>query len=197
MSFFLNTWIKFFVLLTPFFALSMFILYTSEMSSIARRHLALKVTLAVLLICLFLFFLGQPIFWVAGITIDSFRVGAGILLFLSAVMLVHGDSQVKPAVDDLAVVPLAVPIIVGPATIGAILVMGAEVSGSLQNAQALLALGLAILCVGAILLAASFIEKIVKRRGIVIMSKLTGLVLAALASQMVITGIKNLWNSQI
>ena len=91
MSFFIHAFVQFLVLLTPFFALSMFVLYTANMSSPDRRRLAFKVTLAVWSISVLLFFLGQPIFMLAGITIDSFRVGAGLLLFLSAVALVHGD----------------------------------------------------------------------------------------------------------
>jgi len=171
----------------------MFVLYTASMDHLARRSLALKVTSAVLMISLIIFFLGQPIFSIVGITIDSFRVGAGILLFLSAVALVHGDLQSTPPGEDLAVVPLAVPIIVGPATTGAILIMGAEVNGAAQRLQALGAMVFAILCIGAILLSASRIERVIKRRGIVILSKLTGLVLAALASQMVFDGARHLW----
>lgn len=195
MSFFINAFVQFLVLLTPFFALSMFVLYTADMGASARHRLAFKVTLAVLLISILLFFLGQPIFLLAGITIDSFRVGAGLLLFLSAVALVHGDTKASVPTDDIAVVPLAVPIIVGPATIGAILVMGAEADGGMHKIQALLALTLAIGVIGVILLLAGKIERLIKRRGIVILSKLTGLILAALASQMVMAGAKNLWNS--
>lgn len=195
MSFFIHAFVQFLVLLTPFFALSMFVLYTADMGASARHRLAFKVTLAVWSISVLLFFLGQPIFMLAGITIDSFRVGAGLLLFLSAVALVHGDTKANVPTDDIAVVPLAVPIIVGPATIGAILVMGAEADGGMRKIQALLALSLAIAVIGVILLMAGKIERLVKHRGIVILSKLTGLILAALASQMVMAGAKNLWNS--
>jgi multiple antibiotic resistance protein len=191
MSFFVNTWIKFFVLLTPFFALSMFVLYTSERTARERTRLALKVTGAVFVVAVVLFFLGDAIFQVVGITIDSFRVGAGALLFLSAVQLVQGGEQVPSDQSDIAVVPLAVPVIVGPATTGAILVMGAETVGSARWI-ALAALICAIAGIGVLLLCADLVERLIRRRGIVILSKLTGLVLSALAVQMVFGGARHL-----
>lgn len=192
MSYFLNGWIKFFVLLTPFFALSMFVLLTANRTAAEKRILALKVTAAVFVICLTLFFLGNVIFQAVGITIDSFRVGAGLLLFLSAVELVQGRPKGDASEKDIAVVPLSVPVIVGPATTGAILVTGAEITDGRQRLIALSSLVLAILSIGAILLAADLIERLFKRKGIVVLSKLTGLFLSALASQMVFEGARNL-----
>lgn len=192
MTDFVNTWIKFFVLLAPFFALSMFVLYTADHTARERRNLALKVTAAVFVVSLCLFFLGNAIFRLAGITIDSFRVGAGALLFLSAVNLVQGGEQLGSKEEDVAVVPLAVPILVGPATTGAILIMGAEMVTATQKAVALGALSCAILSVGVLLLLADPIERLIRHRGIVIMSKLTGLVLSALAAQMVFGGARHL-----
>jgi multiple antibiotic resistance protein len=191
-AFFISVWIKFFFLLTPFFALSMFLHYTAGMAARSRAMAAAKVTVAVSAISVFLFFAGTGLFSVLGITVDSFRVGAGALLFLSAVSLVRGGPAGPEATDEFAVVPLAVPVIVGPATTGAILIMGAEISPSASKFTGLAALLFAILCVGAMLLCSSLIERAIRRRGLTILSKLTGLVLAALAAQMVFTGAGNL-----
>ncbi len=192
MADFIHAWIQFFVLLTPFFALSMFVLYTADHDAARKKALALKVTSAVFVVCFLLFFLGTPIFRLAGITIDSFRVGAGALLFLSAVALVRGQERPGASTDDVAVVPLAVPIIVGPATTGAILISGAQASGASGRIAALLALAAAIACIGIVLYASESIERIIGARGIAILSKLTGLVLSAMASQMVFEGARNL-----
>lgn len=192
MATFVHAWIQFFFLLTPFFALSMFVLYTADHDASRKKALALKVTSAVFVLCFLLFFLGTPIFRLVGITIDSFRVGAGALLFLSAVSLVRGQEKPGTSTDDIAVVPLAVPIIVGPATTGAILISGAQATGASGRIASLLALAAAILCIGAILYASEAIERIIKPRGIAILSKLTGLVLSAMASQMVFDGARNL-----
>lgn len=191
--FFINTFIKFFFLLTPFFALSMFLTMTDGMSNASRKKLSLKITASVYISCLLLFMFGSEIFSIFGITIDAFRIGAGGLLFLTAVTLVQ-SKQVQNQFsfeDDIAVVPLAIPVIVGPATIGTILVMGVEIETFRHKVIALSALFAAIFLVGIILYLSSYLEKVLKRKGILIISKITGLILSALAAQLVFTGIKN------
>lgn len=195
MSDFFSDFLKFFFLLTPFFVLSMFIAMTGDTDETLRRKLVIRITLAALAATMILIFFGNSIFNLFGITLDAFRIGAGALLFLSAVGLVNG-STIKQATQsendsDIAVVPLAIPITVGPATTGVLLVMGAE-SHSWDSLLAKCgAMTLAIIMLGIMLLGASFIERILKKRGIIIMSKLTGLILSALAAQMIFTGIIN------
>src|SRR4030042_1730135 len=106
-SFFVSVWVKFFFLFTPFFALSMFLSMTKGYAEVQRRKLAMQVSGAVGVFCLALFFFGNIIFSLFGITLDSFRVGAGALLFLSAVGLVQANLAVtKPSPEeDIAVVP--------------------------------------------------------------------------------------------
>lgn len=191
--FFINTLIKFFFLLTPFFALSMFLTMTEGMSNESRKKLSLKITFSVYISCIVLFIFGEEIFSVFGITIDAFRIGAGSLLFLTAVTLVQ-SRQAQSSFnfeDDIAVVPLAIPVIVGPATIGTILVMGVEINTFRLKVIALSALFTAIFLVGIILYLSSYLEHVLKRKGIIIISKITGLILSAIAAQLVFTGIKN------
>ena len=191
MALFVSLWIKLFFVLTPFFGLSMFLSFTEGYPEARRRKLALHVTAAVAFLCLLLFFAGQQIFNLFGITLDSFRIGAGVLLLLSAIGLVQGGAQSKGGKEggDIAVVPLAVPIIVGPATTGTLLVLGAELTVVWHKVIGCLALLTAVICIGAVLLASSAINRCVGDRGITILSKLTGLVLAALAAQMIMTGL--------
>ena len=192
-SFFVSVWLKFFFLFTPFFALSMFLSMTKGYAEVQRRKLAMQVSGAVGVFCLALFFFGNIIFSLFGITLDSFRVGAGALLFLSAVGLVQANLAVaKPSLEeDIAVVPLAMPIIVGPATIGTLLVLGAEISDAFHKSLGCLALLLAVISVGTILVLASFFERVGGKRGLNILSKITGLILAALAAQMILVGVQH------
>jgi multiple antibiotic resistance protein len=191
--FFINTFIKFFFLLTPFFALTMFLTMTEGMSNHSRKKLSVKIIIAVYISCLILFMFGEQIFSIFGITIDAFRIGAGTLLFLTAATLVQAKQAPSSFSfeDDIAVVPLAIPVIVGPATIGAILVMGVEIETFMLKVIALSALFLAIFFVGLMLYLSSYLEHVLKKKGIIIISKITGLILAALAAQLVFTGIKN------
>lgn len=191
---FMSQSLKFLFLLTPFFVLSMFLAMTNGWTQREKIRLAGKIIFAALVVSLTLFFFGNWIFHSFGITLDAFRIGGGALLFLSAVGLVNGAAaEVRmgnPEESDIAVVPLAIPVTVGPGTTGALLVMGAEAGGLENRLNSCLALLFALLCLGAILCSGPLLERILGRRGIVILSKLTGLVLAALAAQMIFTGIQ-------
>lgn len=192
-GFLFSIWVKMFFIFTPFFALSMFLSMTSKHSSSDRRKISLRVGLAVGVFCFALFFFGRAVFELFGITLDAFRVGAGALLFLSAVSLVQSKNiVVEPdASEDIAAVPLAMPIIVGPATIGTLMVLGAEIADAKHRLVGCFALFLAVISVTLILLLGASIEKVLGKRGLNILSKIAGLVLAALAAQMIMTGIKH------
>lgn len=188
---FIQTFIKFFFLLTPFFLLSTFLAMTRDMDLTSRKQLAVKVTFAVIVISLVLFSIGNYIFALFGITLNAFRIGTGILLFFSALSLVQGEGRVqtRDPLEDISVVPLAIPVTVGPATTGTLLVMGGELHHIWEKFIGVIALCAAIIAVGALLYVSGAIERVVKKQGITILSKVTGLVLAALAAQMVMTGI--------
>lgn len=202
MSFFLNQSLKFIFLLTPFFVLSMFLTMTQEWEMREKRLLALRVGFAAFVICTVLLFFGRCIFQAFGITLDAFRIGGGALLFLSSVGLVNNNVSDKKQlkvdlggdradkVADIAVVPLAIPITVGPGTIGAILVIGAESANIRAQLISLAAVAGALAILTSMLWAASRVEQKLGRQIIGILSKLTGLVLAAMASQMIFAGIR-------
>jgi len=191
-SLFLSTFIKFFFLLTPFFVLSTFLAMTRNFTPKQRAGLAVKVTTSVLVVALVIFGVGNFVFQVFGITLDAFRIGTGVLLMLTAIQLVNGGSQPESAeaADNIAVVPLAIPVTVGPATTGALLVMGGEVHGPADLLVLLAAIVAAIVLVGLCLLGSAHLERLIKKLGLVILSKITGLILAALAAQMVMVGIQ-------
>ncbi|GAB6056994.1 MarC family protein [Desulfonatronum parangueonense] len=191
---FLSVYIMLFFLLTPFFVLSAFLSMTKEMGIPARRRLARRVTLAVTITGCILSVAGNAIFNVFGITLDAFRIGAGALLFLSAVSLVRG-TRVEPTQEadgDISVVPLAIPITIGPATVGALLVIGAGAENLTERAISIVAFICASLSVGLMLMTANTIERVVGRLGLTILSKITGLILSALSAQIIFTGIRGM-----
>ena len=131
-----------------------------------------------------MFLFGQVIFNVLGIGVDAFRIGAGALLFLSAVSLMNPKVSTSghDGDSDVAVVPLAMPVIVGPASCGALMVEGASLQGVKERIVALAALLTALFAVWIILLSAAFIERKLGQRGISILMRLTALILAALSA---------------
>lgn len=183
--------------MTPFFVLSVFLSVTKDTPARERNALALKVTVSVIITCAVILFFGQYIFSIFGITVDAFKIGAGALLFLSAVALVQGSAARANLEDSplsLAVVPLAIPVTLGPASVGTLMVMGSEAQNLLQTFFIFLSFVCAILCVGTLLYLSSKIENLLGKNGIVVLSKLTGLILAALSAQMIFEGIKSFLN---
>jgi multiple antibiotic resistance protein len=190
-AFFIHTWFKLFVLLTPFFALSVFLGMTRDFVPARRRRLALRTAAAGGAIAMAVFFFGREVFALFGITLDAFRVGAGTLLLVSSVASMRGQpTGTEPGADEeVAVVPLAMPIIVGPATIGALMVMGAEISTLGAKLAASLAVLLAVAGVGSVLLLGETIERRMGVRGVRVLGKVTGVFVAAMAAEMILTGL--------
>ena len=196
---FVNNYVKFFFLLTPFAGVSIFLAMTRDQGVKERHKTAIKVTGAVVVLATTLFFFGTWIFGLFGITIDAFRIGAGVLLFLSGIELVRSSHRAGSSGMEEGektdggewVVPLAIPIIVGPATIGAMLVIGSELKSAGEQAAGYAGLLVGILTVGLLLYGASGVEKVIGQRGLTIFSKLTGLVFCVLAAQLMMVGIKN------
>lgn len=188
---FTETLVKYFFLTTPFFALSMFLAMTPDLTTRERANLANRVGIAAWIITVILFAFGQVIFRVFGINVDAFRIGAGALLFLSAVSLMN--PKVKPVEsemgDDIAVVPLAMPVIIGPATCGPLLVLSADIGDWMSRGVAVLSLTVALLALWGILRVGAWIEQRLGQKGIAILMRMTGLVLSALSAQMIMTGV--------
>ena len=198
-SFILKTFLQFLFLITPFFVLSMFLSMTQGWETAAKKKLAVKVGVSAFVTCVFLLFFGRWLFAAFDITIDAFRIGGGALLFLSAVGLVNSkiadkapSEDMDSEVSNIAVVPLAIPVTCGPGTIAAVLVIGAE-SGSFTNQ---LACVVGLVCAFAILttmlVLSAWVEQKLGRNVIIILSKITGLILSAMAAQLVFTGIKHI-----
>ena len=195
MEIFISTFLKMFFIMAPFFALTVFLTVTQEASAKEKKALAIRVTISVVITSLILLFFGKHIFSIFGITLDAFRIGAGALLFLTAVELVKGSKDSAKVADkdvlQLAVVPLSIPVIVGPGTIGILLVMGATFEDTSSLIMGSLALISAVLVIGFMLYSSSIFERMMGKQGLLVISKITGLILAALSAQIVFTGIKN------
>ena len=196
----IGVFVKIFFLLTPFFVLSVYVTLTRGEPEISRRRLAVRTTVAVLVIAMVLYLFGEQIFRYLGITLDAFRIGSGIVLLLSGIEVVRSGgvpTGVRQADDDgdISVVPLAIPYTVGPGTVGTLLVMGAGVPSTEVRIAEILGIIFAVFALGALLFFSDRLERLLKRKGLNILSKLTGLFLAALASQIIFEGVKNILES--
>ncbi len=188
-----SLYLKMLVLYSPFFVLSCFIGLTRGYTVKERKRLAWKVAAGTLISSVLLYLFGQSIFDVFGITVDAFRIGAGSVLSISAL----GMAQGKPVVQadnlqqDVTIVPLTIPLTVGPGTIGALLVMGVSQPHWDDKVPALLGILAASLTVGIVLYLSDLIERLLGDQGLQIVSRLMGLFVCALAAQIIFTGVKN------
>lgn len=188
-----SLYLKMLVLYSPFFVLSCFISLTRGYTVKERKRLAWKVAIGTLISSVLLYLFGQSIFDVFGITVDAFRIGAGSVLFISAL----GIAQGKPAVQadnlqqDVTIVPLTIPLTVGPGTIGALLVMGVSQPHWDDKLPALLGILAASITVGLVLYLSDLFERLLGDQGLQIVSRLMGLFVCALAAQIIFTGVKN------
>ena len=195
---FFSNYLNFFFLLTPFFVLSTFISLTEGLSGSMRRKLARNVTVGIVSVTLIIFWLGTYIMRLFDITVDAFRAGSGVLLLLTAISLVLGKNTAITAKNeqellDMAVVPLAVPITAGPATLGMLMVLGTTTDGIPMKLLLSASIIAASASIGVMLAVSDKLLKYMGHSNIAILSKITGLILAAIAMQMITIGVKDLW----
>lgn len=188
-----STTIKIFALMTPPAVLSAFLGGTRSYDKERKRRTALRTGSAVFIISVILYLLGEKIFGIFGFTLDAFRIGAGALLFLTAVSLMNEKPVDGPTMphddDDISVVPLAIPLCMGPASIGTVMVWGASAATFAEKAMGVLSLFIASFGIYVMLRFADKTAKVLKRTGLAVLSKLTGLLLAAIAAQVIFTGV--------
>ncbi|RBW49247.1 MarC family protein [Marinobacter sp. F3R11] len=194
-STYISSTIRFLFLLAPFFVVTMFLALTRGLSASEKAFVIRRACIAAAIMGIILFFAGPLLFSIIGITLNSFRIGAGTLLFLTAISLVtngtrnHATGLPDEERDDIAVVPLAVPVMIGPATIGAILVYGAELKRASEVAGGLLGLVSSLLILAVLLRLSGYLETVLGKTGLNILSKISGLILSAMAAEIVLTGI--------
>ncbi|WP_371261927.1 MarC family protein [Pseudomonas sp. ML96] len=192
MSLLFTVYLKMLVLYSPFFVLSCFIGLTPGYSVKERKKLAWKVALGTLIASVLLYLFGKAIFEIFGITADAFRIGAGSVLFISALGMAQGKSAVQAdnVQQDVTIVPLTIPLTVGPGTIGALLVMGISQPEWDDKVAAILAIAIASATVGIVLYLSDKVERLLGQQGLQILSRLMGLFVCALAAQIIFTGVK-------
>jgi multiple antibiotic resistance protein len=183
-----ETFIKLFVTIDPIGLLPVFLALTSTMSATRRREVTFEGVSFALVIAVVFMILGNAVFKFIGITEADFRIAGGAILLVLAMidLLIPG----KPAVDENASVglfPLAMPLIAGPATLTTTLVLANSKSYGYGFTSASLALNFALLL--AVLLSANWIIKLIGLNALRGLSKLVMVLLAALAVNLIRTGV--------
>jgi len=190
LSRFLEVFIPLFVAIDAFGLLPVFLAVTGGMAEQRRRRVAVQAVGAATVISFAFMFLGQQIFRFLSITENDFRIAGGILLLVLAVLDLLQSG--KPAVhepDIVGIVPLAMPLIAGPATLTTALVLASRADYGYGITGLSLIVNFAILL--GVMLAASAIARAVGLNVLRAFSKLVMVLLAAIAVNFIRSGISN------
>lgn len=192
-----------FAIMNPFVTLPIFLSLTVGATPAASRRTALAATFYAAVMCAMVAVVGQSILALFGITVDDLRVAGGLVLFLIGYSMVTGGQNtahqgaagegVATAQNaDAAFYPLAFPMIVGPGTITTILIFVGQARGAGQELEVWLALAAVLVMMAVVLYLANNIGRLLSQKLRVIMTRIMGLILAAIAAEMITTGLKAL-----
>ncbi|MES1965261.1 MarC family protein [Psychrobacter sp. AH5] len=200
--------LAFMVLINPFSALTLFLDLTRGYSMINRRKVARIACLTIFITISFFTVAGETLLKALGISIGSFQLAGGILVFLIALNMMNGEGNpVKPDQENFdvdhvqdsppttaaAVVPLAIPMMIGPGGISTVIIYSSQVSGILQISAIIIAgLLISIFCYLA-LMAAGRISRLLGDTGLNIMSRIMGMLLAAVSIEIIVNGLRTLF----
>ncbi len=200
--------LAFLVLINPFSALTLFLDLTRGYSSADRRRFARISSLTVFITVLFFTLAGELLLRALGISIGSFQVAGGILVLLIAINMMNGEGNpVKPDQENVdfddsvesigstaaAVVPLAIPMMVGPGGISTVIIYSAQVTDWHQKLAIIIAgLMISVFCYLA-LTAAARISRILGDTGLNIISRIMGMLLAAVSIEILVSGLRTIF----
>lgn len=200
---YIKIFVGLFAIVNPFGAIPIFISMTTDQSSSQRLNTINQVAFGVTIILLLALFFGELLLQFFGITVDSFRVGGGILILLMAIAMLHAKiSQVKQTREEenesmvkesVAIVPLAMPLLAGPGAIST-MILAAHKSSAVSHYM-IIVLGIILLTgvLWLILRLSPWIMGRISATGINIFTRIMGLILAAIAVEFISGGIKGLF----
>ncbi|MBI5299107.1 MAG: NAAT family transporter [Deltaproteobacteria bacterium] len=197
-----------FVILNPFSAASSFLSLTSGQSEEQQVSVAQRACITSFVVLMLFAFAGHFIFQVFQITISAFRIAGGIILFgIGLEMLKLRPNRIKQTEEemkegmgkeDVAIVPLGIPLLSGPGAITTIMVLTAEISwknkwsGLLQMGGLIVSCALSLVIIYFILVNSKRLLDLFKITGVGLITRIMGLILSVIATQFVISGVKDL-----
>ena len=143
---------------------------------------------------------GGLIFRLFGITLDAFRIAGGLILWVVAMDMLHGQRRTQesgPEISegqlkqDVAITPLAMPMLAGPGAISTTMVLAAQAQTVSQKTIVYAAIGITMLLSWSVLRIGERLVRKTGQTGIRVMTRIMGLILAAIAVQFVITGARD------
>lgn len=198
----LRAFTTFFATVGPLDVAALFAALTVSATAAARRAMAIKGTLiATILLLVFIVFGGALLGWL-GISLPALRTAGGILLLLLSIEMVFtppshlasttpAETDEAQAKKDIAVFPLATPLMAGPGALGAAILLTAEAEGSLVGELVVIAMMLLVMALTLLLLLiAGPVHRLLGVTGQNVITRVVGILLAALSVQFIFDGIR-------
>ena len=197
-AFLISAFVTLFVVIDPIGLTPMFIALTQGTDARHRRMVGYRACgVAFGILTLFAFF-GEAVLGFIGISMSAFRIAGGILLFITALDMLferrtkrREDKADEEAFPDPSVFPLAIPLIAGPGAIASMILLAGQAPDVIGMAFVLGAMLAVLLVALALFLIAGPIEHLLGRVGINVITRILGMLLAALSVQFVLDGLRS------
>ena len=198
---FISSFVTFFVVIDPPGCAPIYASLTSSVPERDRRIMAIRAIFVAAIILLVFALFGETMLGALGISLDSFRIAGGIMLFLIALEMVFEKRTERredraqeiieqPEIEDVSIFPMAMPMIAGPGSIAAVMLLTSQNDG-IDNALIILgALGSVLLLTLIGLLAAGPMMRVLGNKVEAVITRVLGVLLGALAVQFVVDGLK-------
>jgi multiple antibiotic resistance protein len=198
---FVSAFAIFFVVIDPPGCAPIYASLTNDADARQRRIMAIRAVLVSGLILLVFALFGEKLLAALHIDLNSFRIAGGIMLFLIALEMVFEKRTQRreeraqkineaPEIEDVSIFPMAMPMIAGPGSIASVMLLFSQNNGTDSSLVILGALGLVLLLTLIALLAAGPLMRMLGHQTEAVVTRLLGVLLAALAAQFVIDGLR-------
>lgn len=197
---FLAILVSIFAIVNPVGVIPTFLALTATYTRQERRHVILKAVLVGCGVLLVFGFVGERIFDVFSITIPAFRIAGGILIFKVAFDMLQGersksdsnDQEITDAMEreSIGITPLGVPLLTGPGAITTVMILIASNADTVDRLLIYGACVIVFLAAGVLLFTGERLFGFMGRSGLMVFTRIMGLILAALAVQFVVNGIR-------
>ena len=203
---FINSFILFFVAIDTIGNVPFFLSLTEDVKIKVRNQIALKSTIIAFFILITFAYVGRYLLEAIGVTLDSLKIAGGVILMLLAIDILfekrkrRREKRVEEALDEksieeIAVFPIAIPFIAGPSALTTIILLIGNYKNFPEFQVPVIVALIAALIVGLILMVgASYIVKFVPKQILHATSRVMAFILAALATQFIVDGIKASFN---
>lgn len=200
-AFLITAFVTLFVIIDPVGMTPLFVALTQGIDARRRRIIALRACVTAALILIVFAAFGEAVLGFVGISMPAFRIAGGILLFITALDMLFDrrtkrrkstadEAETEDDSDDPSVFPLAIPLIAGPGAIATMILLAGQRPGT-EGLLWVIGVMLAVIALALVLfMGAGLLERALGKTGINVITRLLGMLLAALAVQFVLDGLR-------